>query len=153
MTDVQEDYLALGSLLEDYIKERLPDSPVKILTELGDIEEVTVRGHLICVAYGGEIVPPTNHPRTATAIRQLWLTIVSIQTAEKALEAGKRMAKAGPLLAQVHKALLGKEFPGYQPLERITPPAPRLSAGFAHYTLGWAAQFTIQGDNVPRQFM
>jgi hypothetical protein len=148
-----DDYLALGSLLEEAIQDQMPDSPVKILTELADIEEVSVRGHLICIAYAGEIVPPTNHPWTAAAIRQLWLTIVSVQTAEKSLEAAKRMGQAGPLLAQVHRALLGKEFPGYQPLERVTPPAPRLSTGFAHYTLGWAAQFTIQGDHVQRQFM
>lgn len=139
-----DDYLALGTLLEEYIRAEMPGSPVQQLTELSAIEAVTLRGHLICVAYAGELVVESKG--RAASIRQRWLTVVSVQSAGKAQGGQVARAKAGPILMALGEKLQGRMFEGFKALNRLTPPPPRHAAGFAHFPLAWEAELTIVGE-------
>lgn len=143
-----DDHLALGGLLEDYLRESLTGSPVQQLTALGDIDKIAARGHLICIAYAGDAVDPTEQ-RWDAIITQRWLTIVTVQTAGKANDPSLPLLKAGPLLWRLGKLVQGKRFPGYKALKRITPPAPRFQAGFAHFPLAWETSFPFTCAHEP----
>ncbi len=140
-----DDYLALGGLLEGYVANGMAGSPVKQLTAMGEIENIALRGHLICIAFAGESVAISHSPDTAVIV-QRWLTIVSVQTTGKALDATVPLAKAGPLLWRLGKLVQGQQFPGYKPLVRVTPPPPRLLDNFAHFPLAWETSFIFVGD-------
>lgn len=145
------DHLALGALIVDYLKLHLPDSPVQQLTDLGAIDQVAVRGHLICIAYAGETVESTAALGRTVVITQRWLVIVSVQTAGRALDGAAPAAKAGPLLDRAGKLLQGQQFEGYKPLQRTTPPAPRQAGGFAHFPLAFVAEIAVTGEGQPIQ--
>ena len=141
-----DDYLELGSLLEAHLKAGMPDSPVQQLTNLGEIDKIAVRGHLICIAFASEGQNSSASPYDAT-ITQRWLTVVSVQTAGRALESTLANTLAGPLLARLGKLVQGQRFPGFTPLQRIPPPAPRYLAGFAHFALAWETSITLVSEH------
>lgn len=136
------DYLELGSQLEDFCKSLLPDVPVRQLSDWQEIQKLEFRGRLICIAYAGENVGQSQGRSQVADVTHVWLTIVSVQTAGKALSATDRV-KAGPILSEL-SGLQGAEFDGFYPLTRITPPKPRYEEGFAHYTLAWLARQVVQ---------
>lgn len=136
-----DDYLSLGSAMEAYITGFLPDVPVRQLSDWTELKKVEFRGRLICIAYAGEVVGRSQGRNQAADVTHLWLTIVSVQSAGKALGAADRQ-KAGPVLAALSE-LQGAEFEGFYPLSRITPPKPRYDEGFSHYPLAWEARQII----------
>lgn len=139
-----DDWLKVGGLLESYIKGVMSDSPVQQLTTLSDIEQIALRGHLICVAYAGETVE-SDRIDTVT-VTQRWLTIVSVQSASRALDARVPLSKAGPLLAKLVLAVQGQQFEGFKPLTLVTPPPPRQASAFQHFPLAWETSFICVGN-------
>ena len=142
-----DDFLFLGVLLEDRIKEKIPDTPVRQLADLSDIGQLALRGAMVCVAYAGEEIAPIDAAYPCEArVTQRWLTIVSVQTAARVADGGRPRSKAGPLRSQVADALQGQVLRGdCQPLRRTTPPGPVMEDGFAHFPLCWETTFTVTG--------
>ena len=138
------DQLALGALIASFLTLRMPGSPVKTLEDLSVLAQVEAPGHLIVVAYAGETAQVGNDPMEAL-ITQRWLTVVTVHASGRVLKGDATLAKAGPLLWQISLALQGKQFTGYQPLKRVTPPGPRLVDPYSHFPLAWEAKFLVRG--------
>jgi hypothetical protein len=142
-----EDYLMLGERLVEHLNGQITDCKTLSLDSLETLDKSTFRGLAVFVMFAGEAVPTGVGNEAGWGafqqVEQYWLTVVSVQTAGQQGDGRVARKKAGPILAQVGKALQGHAFAGFRPLRRVTPPAPRYVDGFAHFPLLWRAECSL----------
>lgn len=142
-----EDYLTLGERLVEHLNRQVTACKTLSLDNLEALAEADFRGLAVFVMFAGEVVPTGAGNEAGGGafqqVEQYWLTVVSVQTAGQQGDGRVARKKAGPILAQVGKALQGHPFVGFRPLRRVTPPAPRYVDGFAHFPLLWRAECSL----------
>lgn len=99
-----EDYLFLGPLIQERLADQVPDMPVEVVETADQVFAADRRQQVLMVMWAGD-VPAGTAARASTVLRQRWLVMVAL--GDVSLVKDARQLRAGPLMSQVHKALVG----------------------------------------------
>lgn len=136
-----EDYLFLGPLIVERLKDQVPDMPIGLVERAEQVLEADRRAYVLMVLWAGDRVAEGAGGRagggTNQQIVQRWLVSYAVNNVARA--ADSRLQGAGVVLSRVHKALAGwtPSMAG-RPLVRANAPLqPVFTESKAVYPLGF----------------
>lgn len=141
MTATAPVFMALEPLLIERINDRLRHIPaLKILSgaDLAGIDERAQPVPAVHVIFGGHQERVQDHLVERV---ERWLTVVAVRNARSQVSGQDARADAGPILTDLHAALLGWQPKGVKPVQPAAAPRPGFSAGFGYFPLAWEARF------------
>lgn len=137
-----EDYLFLGPLIAERLADQVPDVPAEVVETAEQVFAADRRTQVLMVMWAGD-APGDGAARTSTIIRQRWLVLVAL--GDVSLVKDARQLRAGPLMSQVHKALVGWVPRGaVKPLTRAAASVrPDIRKDKALYPLGFEIELSL----------
>lgn len=144
------DYLALGPLIAERLRERVQELQMVVtLQDAADLEErMRARRAAAFVVYDGDRLADAAGRGQAHPVWQRWLVVLAVRNA-RAHDTGDGLRdEAGPLISALLAALQGwqPDDDAYRPLARVAATAPGYSPAFAFYPLAFECQITMLGD-------
>ena len=143
-----DDYLFLGPLICQRLKDRIADVPVEMIERPEQVFDEDQRQAVLMVLWAGDVFPAGEGSRsgggTSQAFEQRWLVILGLRNVGVGKAA--RVVGAGPLLSRIHKALAGWEPKPHcpRPLARANAPLkPDFTKSKALFPLGFAVTLNL----------
>lgn len=131
-------FLALEPAIVARLEEAMPEG-VQVLTAV-DMQSTIAPS--VQVIYDGYAVG--QRTGAVVALRQQWLTVVTVRNT-KTVRAGVGMRdEAGPLIDQVIEAMHRLRVEGYMPLTLENAPPPLYAGGFAYFPLAWSTTLNLR---------
>lgn len=139
-----QDYLFIGPLIEQRLREQLPDMPVDVCETVEQVLAADQRTQVLMVMWAGERFGDRAADGRAQKLRQTWVVILGLNFVGKT--APTRYQKASPLLTLVHRALAGWTPEGAcAPLVPVnTGLRPDINRNKALYPLGFEIDVSLR---------
>ena len=140
---LHDDYLFLGPLLAQRLREVVPGMPVDLCERADQVLAADRRTRVLMVLWAGERFGGRADFSGAQAVAHRWLVCLGLNNA--GVQADARNAVAGPLLSAVHLGLAGWKPPGCaRPMGRVTAPmAPTFTDTKAVYPLAFEIPLSL----------
>lgn len=144
---LEADYLFLGPLLVQRLKDQVGDVPVEQIERPEQVLAADNRSRVLMVMWAGDVVPASEPGRAAGGasqkITQRWLVLLAVQNV--GMTAAARQDGAGPWLSRIHKALAGWKPEGaVHPLTRASSSmAPDFTKTKGLFPMGFEIQLNL----------
>lgn len=136
------DYLFIGNLLAARLRDLVADVPVEVVESPDQLMRADNRARVLYVLWAGDRFGERAGGRSQQ-MWQRWLVVLAIKNV--GAQADARQAKAGPLLSQVHRAVVG-----WTPEGAVltfgradSPLRPDIRKDLALYPLGFDIQLSL----------
>jgi hypothetical protein len=135
---IHDDYLFVGQLIQQRLREQLPEVPVEGIEEMALAGDQDRRQRVVYVMWGGERFSDPGGRGTAVNLEQTWLVLLNVRHVAGARDKDARNSTAGPLISAVHMALAGHKLEGtHRPLSRVPGPRPSYTKDSALFALAF----------------
>jgi hypothetical protein len=136
---IHDDYLFVGPLIQQRLRDQLPELPVEGIEEMALAGDQDRRQRVVYVMWGGERFSDPGGRGTAVGLQQTWLVLLNVRhVASAARDKDARNTTAGPLISALRLALAGHQLPGtHRPLSCVPGPRPSYTKESALYALAF----------------